>query len=76
MQVKPLVWNIIVVVNLEHIYGDNLDSDIDKVKLFDTEGKILSLIKRQKAEKKLGKKAASKKLTLAIHDLQQLLAFT
>jgi hypothetical protein len=63
------------VVDLNYIYRDNLDSNIDEAELFDVEGKLLSLIKRWKA-KKLGKKKASKKSTLAVRNLQQLLAFT
>ena len=34
-----------IIVDLNYIYEDNLDSNIDKAKLFDVEGKLLSLIK-------------------------------
>ena len=58
-----------MVINLKHIYKDKLDSNIDKAKLFNAKGKLLSLVKKQKAEKKLSKKKASKKSTLAICNL-------
>jgi hypothetical protein len=76
LRIEPMVRKIMVVVDLNHIYGDNPDSDIDESELFDAEGKLLSPIERRKAEKKLGKKKASKKSTPAVRDLRRLLAFT
>ena len=75
LRIEPMVRRIMVVVDLDHIYGDNPDSDIDEAELFDAEGKLLSPTERRKAAKKLGKKA-SKKSTPAVRDLRRLLAFT
>lgn len=76
LRIESIVRRIMVVVDLNYIYGDNPDSDIDEAELYDTGGKLLSPIEGRKAEKKLGKKKASKKSTPAVRDLRRLLAFT
>jgi hypothetical protein len=73
MRIEPLVRKIMVVVDPEHIDGDDPTSDTDESEL-EAHGQQLSSREIWK-RRKLGKKKPSKKSTPAVHDLRRLLAF-